>query len=291
MNNELVEYTSKTNALVLDSTNFQSIMQFAGMMSGSKVTVPQHLQGNTSDCAAIVMQAMQWGMNPFAVAQKTFLTGGKLGYEAQLVNAIVINNAPIQGRPTYEYIGDWSKVLGKVVEKTSDKGGKYYVPTYTTADEAGLGVIVSCLMIGESEPRQLTVMMSQAYPRFSTMWATDPKQQLSYLAIRKWARLHAPDVILGVYADDEMDVTPIKIINPEDTPKPDAGEAQQVMYPQADYEKNFDSWRNLITVKGKSPEAIIKQAESKGALTDAQKDEIRNGKKTVIEGELSSDKN
>ncbi|SPX63869.1 Uncharacterised protein [Leclercia adecarboxylata] len=36
---------------------------------------------------AIIMQAMQWGMNPYAVAQKTHLVNGVLGYEAQLVNA------------------------------------------------------------------------------------------------------------------------------------------------------------------------------------------------------------
>jgi hypothetical protein len=35
------------------------------------------------------MQAAQWGMNPFAVAQKTHVVNGTLGYEAQLVNAVV----------------------------------------------------------------------------------------------------------------------------------------------------------------------------------------------------------
>ena len=50
--------------------------------------------------------------------------------------------------------------------------------------------------------------MAQAAVRNSPLWKSDPKQQLAYLAIKKWARLFTPDVILGVYTPDEMDVTP-----------------------------------------------------------------------------------
>jgi 3-hydroxymyristoyl/3-hydroxydecanoyl-(acyl carrier protein) dehydratase len=57
-------------------------------MADSKATVPAHLAGKPADCLAVTMQA-QWGMNPFAVAQKTHVVNGTLGYEAQLVNAVV----------------------------------------------------------------------------------------------------------------------------------------------------------------------------------------------------------
>lgn len=68
--------------------NVQALGQltsFAELMAQSAVTVPKHLAGKPADCMAIVMQAMQWGMNPYAVAQKTHLVNGVLGYEAQLV--------------------------------------------------------------------------------------------------------------------------------------------------------------------------------------------------------------
>ncbi|UNM17322.1 recombinase RecT [Pseudomonas sp. ArH3a] len=208
------DFASPT-ALILNRESMQSMTDLAAMMAGGKTAVPQHFRGNQADCMAIVMQSMQWGISPFAVAQKTHLTqGGALGYEAQLINAVVISRAPIQGRPEYEYLGDWDKILGRVTENKSEKGGKYYTAAWKKDDEAGLGIIVRLTMIGESKPREVKVMMSQAYPRFSTQWATDPKQQIAYLAIRKWARLHTPDVILGVYTNDEMpaaeeiDVTP-----------------------------------------------------------------------------------
>lgn len=41
--------------------------------------------------------------------------------------------------------------------------------------------------------------------RNSTLWADDPRQQLAYLAVKRWARLFCPDVILGVYTPDELD--------------------------------------------------------------------------------------
>jgi hypothetical protein len=191
--------------MLMDEGKMGMLMRFAEQMAKGVATLPAHLRNNPGDCLAIAMQSTQWGMNPFAVAQKTHITqGGALGYEAQLISAVVTSIAPIDDRPEYTFIGDWNKVLGKVEERKSDKGGKYYVATYTKADEAGLGVIVSCRLRGESQPREVTVMMSQAYPRFSTQWATDPQQQICYLAIRKWARRYTPDVILGVYSPDEM---------------------------------------------------------------------------------------
>ncbi|MNN40807.1 RecT family protein [compost metagenome] len=57
----------------------------------------------------------------------------------------------------------------------------------------------------------MTLLLQQARTRNSTLWADDPKQQLAYLGVKRWARLYTPDVILGVYSVDELeeiDVTP-----------------------------------------------------------------------------------
>jgi hypothetical protein len=214
-------------ALILNGDGMQRALSFAEVMASGKATIPAHLRGNKGDCLAITMQAMRWGMDPFAVASKTHVSqSGALGYEGQLINAVIISNAPIKGRPKLEYLGDWSKVLGKVEERKSDKGGKYYVATYTKKDEEGLGVIYRATFIGEDEPSEVTVMMSQAYPRFSTQWATDPKQQIAYLAGRKWARLHAPDVILGVYTPEEQEeLAPPKNMGKAEVVAPEPSEA------------------------------------------------------------------
>ncbi|KLT30489.1 hypothetical protein ABT82_11990 [Salmonella enterica subsp. enterica serovar Typhimurium] len=63
--------------------NVQALGQltaFANLMADSQVTVPAHLAGKPADCMAIVMQAMQWGMNPYAAVcgshLKVFLVTG-----------------------------------------------------------------------------------------------------------------------------------------------------------------------------------------------------------------------
>ena len=178
---------TQTSNLVLDPAAMQNMVAFADFMCKAVITVPKHLQGNSGDCLAVTMQAMQWGMNPFAVAQKTHLVSGNLGYEAQLVNAVIIARAPIIGRPNYDWYGDWSKVDGKV-SKAHDVGVRVWVT-----------------IKGESDPRLLDISMAQVGSvRNSPNWANDPKQQIAYLAIKKFARLHFPDVILGVYTDDEL---------------------------------------------------------------------------------------
>ncbi len=171
--------------------------RIASVMASSKFAVPKHLQGNTGDCLAIIMQSAQWQMDPFAVAQKTHQINGVLGYEAQLVNAVITNRAPITGRLNFEWYGDWAKINGKE-DKSWDKGIKVWAT-----------------LKGETSPREIDISMGQVGSvRNSPLWVSDPRQQLAYLAIKRWSRLYTPDVILGVYTPDEiiereeLDVTP-----------------------------------------------------------------------------------
>ncbi|MDI9222085.1 RecT family recombinase [Pantoea sp. EA-12] len=211
METQLMESTSEntsTAATIFSPDALDKLVRFAEIMACSRVTVPAHLTGKASDCLAVTMQALQWRMNPFAVAQKTFMVNGVLGYEAQLVNAVITTMAPTRDRIQYAWFGPWEKVIGKFVERTSPKGNKYAAPGWTLADETGCGVRVWATMKNEEEPRELEILLTQAQVRNSTLWASDPKQQLAYLAVKRWARLHCPDVILGVYTPDEIDTAP-----------------------------------------------------------------------------------
>lgn len=179
---------STSGALILNSDAMRDVMAFASMMAGGRATVPTHLQGNPSDCAAVVMQAMRWRMDPFVVAQKTHVVSGHLGYEAQLVNAVVCGSGAIIGRPSYEYFGKWDGVNGK------------------TSNDFSVGVTISAQIKGESEPRTLQVSMGTVGKvRNSPLWEADPRQQIAYLAVKRWSRMHTPDVLLGVYTPDEFE--------------------------------------------------------------------------------------
>lgn len=203
------DISAGTAATIFSPEALNQLVKFAEMMAKSTATVPKHLAGQPSDCLAVTMQAAQWGMNPFAVAQKTHVVNGALGYEAQLVNAVVSSSSLLTTRINYKWDGDWTKVNGK------------------TDKSPGLTVTVSATIKGEDEPRILTISMAQAGVRNSPLWEQDPKQQLAYLCTKRWARLHAPDVLLGVYTPDEL--TEMPRVERDVTPARSAAELNNVI--------------------------------------------------------------
>jgi hypothetical protein len=265
---------TSAGALLMVGDSMDRLERIAEMMFTGRATIPQHLRQSKGDCFAVVLQSMQWGMNPFAVAQKTHISqSGALGYEAQLISAALSASGALKEDPEYEFIGDWNKVLGKVEERKSDKGGKYYVPSYTKQDEAGLGVICRATLKGESKPRELMVMLSQCYPRFSTQWATDPKQQICYVAVRKWGRLHKPGVLLGVYTPEELEQSGEKFMGPVEEVKP-----EPTPYPAEQFEANLPKWREVIQANRKTADDLIAFTESRNPntpMTEEQKATLR----------------
>ena len=259
--------TSTSDMLFVDGM-IDKLERFSTLMSKGRATVPGHLVGSPSDCMAVVMQAAQWKMNPFAVAQKTHLVHGILGYEAQLVNAVITTMAPTKDRLHFEWFGDWSNVIGKFIEKSGKNGSTYTAPNWSLKDEEGCGVRVWATLKGESDPRELVLLLSQAIVRNSTLWASDPKQQLAYLAIKRWSRLYTPDVIMGVYTPDELmeieprDMGEAEVISAEPEPLPE--------YTQDNFNKNFDKWASAIKDGKKTPDQIIATISSKYTLTDEQ---------------------
>jgi hypothetical protein len=197
---------------ITDVVKMKAFMDFGTFVSKGSATLPAHLKGNAADCTAIAMRAERWGLDFYGVAEKTHIVQGKLGYEGQLVGAILKNMGAIKEAALHdEYFGPWEKILGKFKEieskkKQDDHGNfvKYKVPAWRAEDEEGLGIRVWGTLPGETEPRSLEILMSQALTRNSTLWAGNPKQQIFYLAEKLWARKYAPGALLGVNTVDDL---------------------------------------------------------------------------------------
>lgn len=271
---------TSTSALVLDGDSLDKMMRLAEVMATGRATLPRHFNGNPADCLAVVMQSMQWKMNPFAVAQKTHLVNGVLGYEAQLVNAVITTCAPVLDRLHYEWFGAWEKVIGQFTIKNGDKG-EYRVPGWKLEDEQGLGVKVWATFRGEDEPRVLELLLAQARTRNSTLWADDPRQQLAYLATKRWSRLYCPDVILGVYSPDELEEAApvVRDVSPRTTASPNELED----YPDEKLAENLPKWRAAIDAGRSTPEKVIATIASKYTLSEEQIEIIQG--LAPIEGE------
>lgn len=217
---EIAVMEQSNNLSIFNHDKMHSLIEFSKLMAKGTVMVPQHLRGKEADCLAIAMQALQWNMNPFVVAQKTYTVNGVLGYEAQLINSLVSTSTAIHGRFHYEYSEDgWDKLTkSKEITKQRNGGEKYSfrVRDWTDEDEQGLWIRAGAILRGDSE---ITwgerIYLSSVVTRNSPLWSTNPKQQMAYLAVKYWARLYCPEVILGVYTHDEINDTPIKDITPK----------------------------------------------------------------------------
>lgn len=241
-------------AMMMDSTKLQSLITFAEMMAKSTISVPDHLRGKPSDCLAIAMQAAQWGMNPFQVAQKTHIVSGKLGYEAQLVNAVVQASGQIKGGFKYEFDGEG----------------------------LGLKCRVGAVLRGDSEVTWGEwLCIAEVTTKNSPLWKTNPKQQMAYLQTKNWSRLYCPGAILGIYSDDELiDAdTPLppgtRQMGPVDEVKRPTTVDAMPAYDAAQFEANLPTWTGVIQSGRKTPDQIIDMVQTKARLSDEQKARIR----------------
>lgn len=242
--------TQNLSLMMLDGNTLGALTRFADMMARSAVSIPDHLKGKPADCMAIAMQAAQWGMNPFAVAQKTHIVSGRLGYEAQLVNAVIQASGAIVGSFRYEFDGSGASVRCRV----------------------------GAVLRGEqSVTWGEWLSASEVTTKNSPLWKTNPKQQLGYLQVKNWARLYAPGAILGVYTADELEVLPAEPGPQRDLPRAEVVEAARAELPdysQADFEKNLPSWRNVVESGKKSAPDLLAMLQTKAAFSREQQEQI-----------------
>jgi RecT family len=160
----------------LGFTNAGEAMEFAKMMAVSQIGVRKHLRGNPGACLAITVQSIEWGMSPFAVANKSYLVNDQIAYESQLVQAVILRRAPINGRFKYSYTGEGERRRCKVM----------------------------ATLIGGETVDYETPEIGKIPVKNSPLWKGDPDQQLAYYAGRALCRRHFPDVLLGIYDVDEL---------------------------------------------------------------------------------------
>lgn len=175
---------SQTQTLAINSEvggiafqNMGEVTEFAKLMAASQGAVPAHCRNQPGVCLGILIQAVEWRMSPYAVANKSYVVNDRLSYESQLIHAVIEQRAPITARLRHSFSGQANSRRCKV---------------WATAK-------------GETEPLEYeSPEFGTIQPKNSPLWKTKPDLQLFYNTSRDWARMYFPDVILGVYADDEL---------------------------------------------------------------------------------------
>ena len=163
-------------AVYLDSDIFGQLQRVAKLMSSASLA-PAHLrgEGKLGDCFLVAAQAFRWRMDPFAVAQHTYVLSGKLGYEGKLIAAVVNASGKLQGSLDYQYSGAGDQrqvtVLGK--------------------------------LIGDVAPRAVVGTVG-GWKTSNEQWKKNTDQMLAYRGAREWARRYMPEAVLGIHADDDL---------------------------------------------------------------------------------------
>lgn len=164
-------------AMLLDSDKFAQLQRAANLFASS-ATVPAHYRGKPADCAVAIMCAMQLGQNPFMFMNKTYVVGGKIAMEGQLIIALINTRGPFTGPVNWKIEG---------------KGKDMSCTAYATHKVTG----TLC---------EATVTMKMAEAEGWTKnskWTSMPEQMIRYRSATFLARLFCPEVLLGMETDGE----------------------------------------------------------------------------------------
>lgn len=160
---------------------YEHVKNLAGVLANAAFT-PKHLiapnnPGRTvANCTRVVIQALRWGFDIFAVADETYEVRGRFGYQGKLIIAVVNARAGLKGRLKFTYAG---------------KGPQ-------------LTITVSGQFADEEEPCTVTLSVEQGKTA-NEMWIKDPEQKLAYSGAIKWARRHCPQLVMGVRTVEDLE--------------------------------------------------------------------------------------
>ena len=232
---------------LLQDQNFDKLWRMAEALANSALSVPKELKGNIGDCLAIVTQAMIWGLNPFAVAQKAHVINGKLGYEAQLVNAVVMQSGAIRGSFSYEHEGDRCRVGAVLRGESSITWGEW-------------------------------LSAASVQTKNSPLWKVNPKQQMGYLQVKNWARAYCPGALLGIYSTDELEAIP-EAMQPAAVVESLSKLPSLPAYSAADFTKNLPAWAKVVESGKKTPGDLLAMLSTKATFSEEQKARVLSLKK------------
>jgi len=220
-------------AVYLDSDIFAQLQRVAKLMSSASLA-PAHLrgEGKLGDCFLVAAQAFRWRMDPFSVAQHTYVLSGKLGYEGKLIAAVVNSSGKLQGSLDYRYSG--------------------------SGDQRS--VTVSGKLLGDAEPREIVGTVG-GWRTTNEQWKKNPDQMLAYRGAREWARRYMPEAVLGIQAED--DLAPQRSVTMRDV-TPASTPAAAVAALIDDIEQDADALAPAVS-DAASPPAADPQSATTGA--------------------------
>jgi phage anti-repressor protein len=159
---------------------FVLAQRMAAALSSSTI-VPKDYQGNIGNCIIALEMANRLRTSPLMVMQNLYIVNGRPAWSSQYVVAMINSSRKYKTELQYELTGkgDSLSCFAFVEDKTGHivKGP---VITMQMAKDEGW------------------------YSRNGSKWKTMPEVMIRYRAAAFFGRLNCPDMIMGIYSDDEI---------------------------------------------------------------------------------------
>ncbi len=203
----IVKQPADASVAMFDAEMFSQMQRVAAAIGGSSL-VPKHLVGRNAqetvgNCLRVVNQAYRWGLDPYAVADESYVVHGKLGYQGKLVAAVVNTRVNLKCRPQPFYNSEAGDKLAVVIYGSGSEiteSAFAQIEYYANSDDkkalgelTKMGVMCVRLSVGQAKTD-------------NSMWKKDPEQKLFYSGVSKWTRRYFPEVILGILTDHDLEV-------------------------------------------------------------------------------------
>lgn len=189
---EIVEVNLPTH-IQPQQMSLDKLMEMSKMLSKSTV-VPVSYQNREENVFIALDLANRMGLSPMTVMQNLYLINGKTSFSGSFIAAL-INSSPLFSDVELMWVGEKGKgSYGAYIK--AKKNGKEVVGTAVTME-----------------------MATQEGWLKNPKWKSMPDLMLSYRAYSFFGRVHAAELLNGIYSTSEVeDFTPPnrKVINPHD---------------------------------------------------------------------------
>ncbi len=174
--------------------------QRIGNLLCSSSLVPLNFQGqsNLSNCVIALEMSRRMGMSILAVMQGMYVVKGRPAWSAQFIVS-AINSSKLFTRLQYETEGEGNTLRCRAwaFERAT---GKKLLGTWITMDMA---------------------QKEGWSTKDGSKWRTMPEQMIRYRAAAFFGRLYCPDILMGLYAPDEVET--FNNVPPPVVPIPSSG--------------------------------------------------------------------
>lgn len=182
MSQELVMQENPEVVAGFQSKNaFELLQRMAKMLAASDL-VPQQFKGNVANCVIGLEMAQRMNASPLAVMQNLYIVHGKPSWSAQFITA-AINSTGRFSPLRFQVTGDGTSKVVTAWALEKDTGERL-----------------------EGPPVSIEMAKAEGwYDKNGSKWKTMPDLMLRYRAATFFGRLYAPEVLMGMKTQDEIE--------------------------------------------------------------------------------------